>query len=61
MASALDRGWNCISYEGPGHPTMRREQNIVFIPEWEQVATPVVDYILSESRTLWIRTGFTYR
>ncbi|KAK7428817.1 hypothetical protein QQZ08_004587 [Neonectria magnoliae] len=23
VASALARGWNCITYEGPGHPTMR--------------------------------------
>ncbi|CAM1510810.1 Fc.00g083230.m01.CDS01 [Cosmosporella sp. VM-42] len=48
VASALARGWNCITYEGPGHPTIRREQNIGFIPEWEHVVTPVVDYILSE-------------
>lgn len=47
-APALARGWNCITYEGPGQPTVRRNQNIGFIPEWELVATPVVDYLLKE-------------
>lgn len=47
-APALDRGYNVISYEGPGQPTVRREQNVGFIPDWERVVTPVVDYLLSE-------------
>lgn len=45
--SALQRGINVITYEGPGQPTVRREQNIGFIPEWEKVVTPVVDYALT--------------
>ncbi|OJI99097.1 hypothetical protein ASPVEDRAFT_38561 [Aspergillus versicolor CBS 583.65] len=52
VAAALARGWNCITYEGPGQPTVRRNQNIGFIPEWERVTTPVVDYILSEKADL---------
>lgn len=36
-----------MSYEGPGQPTVRREQDISFIPDWERVVTPVVDYLLS--------------
>lgn len=43
---ALELGWNGISYEGPGQPTVRRMQNIGFIPEWERAVTPVVDYLL---------------
>ncbi|KAI1470145.1 Alpha/Beta hydrolase protein [Daldinia caldariorum] len=46
-AAALQRGINVISFEGPGQPTVRREQNIGFIPEWEEVVTPVVGYVLS--------------
>ncbi|KAM3509214.1 hypothetical protein MY11210_006397 [Beauveria gryllotalpidicola] len=34
--AALDRGYNVITYEGPGQPTVRREQNIGFIPDWER-------------------------
>ena len=49
-ADALTRGWNCITYEGPGQNTVRRTQGLGFIHEWEQVATPVVDYLLSEKK-----------
>lgn len=48
VVPALARGWNCLTYEGPGQPTVRRQQNIGFIPDWERVVTPVVDYVLSE-------------
>jgi pimeloyl-ACP methyl ester carboxylesterase len=48
VVPALARGWNCLTYEGPGQPTVRRDQNISFIPDWERVVTPVVDYLLSE-------------
>ncbi|CAG8138153.1 unnamed protein product [Penicillium olsonii] len=48
VAPALARGWNCITYEGPGQPTVRRNQNIGFIPQWEKVVTPVVDWVFSE-------------
>jgi len=43
--AALERGWNVITYEGPGQPTVRRNQNLGFITEWEKVVTPVVDYL----------------
>ncbi|KAK5054441.1 hypothetical protein LTR84_001331 [Exophiala bonariae] len=46
VVPALARGWNCLSYEGPGHPSLRRYQDIGFIPDWERVVTPVVDYLL---------------
>lgn len=41
----LDRGWNCVTYEGPGQATPRRYQNIGFIPDWWNVITPIVDYL----------------
>lgn len=45
VAFALARGWNCITYEGPGQPTVRRNQGLGFIYQWERVVSPVVDYI----------------
>ncbi|KAL5351907.1 hypothetical protein ACLOAV_003769 [Pseudogymnoascus australis] len=48
VAPALARGWNCLTYEGPGHPSVRRNQGLGFIPEWERVITPLVDYLLTE-------------
>lgn len=41
----VDRGYNLVTYEGPGQPTVRRQQNIGFIPDWWNVVTPVVDYL----------------
>jgi pimeloyl-ACP methyl ester carboxylesterase len=41
----LKRGVNCVTYEGPGQPTVRRNQNLGFIPDWWTAATPVVDYL----------------
>lgn len=48
VAPALARGYNVFTFEGPGQPTVRREQGVGFIPDWERVVTPVVDYLLSE-------------
>ncbi len=47
VQAALQRGMHAITYEGPGQPTVRREQNLGFIPQWEKVVTPVVDYLLT--------------
>jgi pimeloyl-ACP methyl ester carboxylesterase len=46
-AAAIQRGMNVITYEGPGQPTVRREQKLGFIPNWEKVVTPVIDYLLT--------------
>lgn len=48
VAAALARGWNAITYEGPGQNTVRLEQNIGFRPDWEVVVSPVVDFLVSE-------------
>ncbi|KAI0884374.1 alpha/beta-hydrolase [Annulohypoxylon maeteangense] len=44
-AAALERGYNVVVYEGPGQPTVRRDQGLGFIHNWEAVVTPVVDYV----------------
>lgn len=45
--AAVDRGMNVIVYEGPGQPTVRRYQDLGFIPEWERVISPIVSYLLT--------------
>ncbi|KAK6432512.1 hypothetical protein LTR95_011320 [Oleoguttula sp. CCFEE 5521] len=40
----LSRGINCVTYEGPGMPTVRRQQNIGFVADWWSATIPVVDY-----------------
>ena len=41
----LKRGYNFVTYEGRGQPTVHRQQSIGFIPNWYKVAAPVVDYL----------------
>ncbi|KAI9745413.1 MAG: hypothetical protein M1818_000947 [Claussenomyces sp. TS43310] len=48
VVPALARGWNCLTYEGPGQPSVRRGQDIGFIPDWERVVTPIVDFLLTD-------------
>lgn len=46
-AAALQRGYNCLTFEGPGQGEVIREQGIPFRPDWEKVITPAVDYALT--------------
>lgn len=51
VQSALERGWNAITYEGPGQPSVRRDQGLGFITEWEKAVTPVVDFLEERGET----------
>jgi dienelactone hydrolase len=42
--AALERGFNVLTFEGPGQPSVIREQQLGFRHDWEKVVTPVVDY-----------------
>jgi hypothetical protein len=46
-AAALERGYNVLIFEGPGQGSMLFERQIPFRPDWENVITPVVDYLRS--------------
>jgi pimeloyl-ACP methyl ester carboxylesterase len=46
-AAALSRGYNVLTFEGPGQGAVIREQGIPFRPDWEAVIIPVMDYVLS--------------
>ncbi|WP_145027011.1 S9 family peptidase [Paenibacillus sp. Y412MC10] len=46
-ASALEHGYHCLTFEGPGQGAVIREQQLPFRPDWENVVTPVVDYLLT--------------
>lgn len=45
-APALERGYNCLTFEGPGQGEVIRTQSIPFRHDWENVVTPVIDYLL---------------
>ena len=40
----IKRGYNVLTFEGPGQGEVIRVQHIPFRPDWENVITPVVDY-----------------
>jgi dienelactone hydrolase len=44
-AAALERGWNALIFEGPGQGSNLFLRNQAFIPDWERVITPVVDWL----------------
>jgi pimeloyl-ACP methyl ester carboxylesterase len=43
-APALQRGYNCLTFEGPGQGGVIRKDKIPFRFDWEKVVTPVVEY-----------------
>ncbi len=47
IADALDRGWNAVTFDGPGQNAALIRQHLLFRPDWEKVITPVVDHLLS--------------
>ena len=46
-APALERGYNCLTFEGPGQGGVIRKQKVPFRYDWEKVVSPVVDFALS--------------
>ena len=47
IADALDRGWNAVTFDGPGQNAALIRQHLTFRPDWEKVITPVVDHMLT--------------
>jgi hypothetical protein len=58
-AAALTRGYNVLMFEGPGQGSMLFEQNIPFTPYWEDVVTPLVDFVVAQPETDAARIGLT--
>jgi dienelactone hydrolase len=48
-AAALARGYNVLTFYGPGQGLALLEQQLYFRPDWEKVITPLVDYALSRA------------
>jgi Prolyl oligopeptidase family len=48
-AGALARGYNCLTFDGPGQGYALWKDELYFRPDWEKVISPVVDYALSRS------------
>jgi hypothetical protein len=48
-AGALARGYDCLTFDGPGQGYALWKQKLYFRPDWEKVISPVVDYALSRA------------
>jgi pimeloyl-ACP methyl ester carboxylesterase len=47
VIAALNRRYNCLTFEGPGQGRVIRKQKIPFRYDWEKVVTPVIDFVAS--------------
>ena len=50
-AAALERGYNVLAFDGPGQGTMIIDHGVPFRPDWENVITPVVDFLRARPDT----------
>jgi hypothetical protein len=46
IALALTRGWNAMTFDGPGQNAALVRQGLAFRPDWEKVISPVVDSLV---------------
>jgi pimeloyl-ACP methyl ester carboxylesterase len=47
-AAALERGYNVLSFDGPGQPAARHQHGLVFRPDWEHVVWQMLDWVLKQ-------------
>ena len=45
VQNAIKRGYHCLIFDGPGQGKVIRLQDIPFRPDWENVITPVMDFL----------------
>jgi hypothetical protein len=45
-AAGVERGYNCLTFNGPGQGDSLWVKKLYFLPDWERVITPVVDFAL---------------
>ena len=47
--AGVERGYNVLSFDGPGQFGPLHREGLVFRPDWEKVVTPVVDFLVARS------------
>ena len=45
-AAGVERGYHVLTFDGPGQPAARHLEGLVFRPDWENVVTPVLDWVM---------------
>jgi alpha-beta hydrolase superfamily lysophospholipase len=46
-AAAAERGYNVMTFDGPGQPAAIHGEGLVFRPDWEHAVRPIVDWVLT--------------
>ncbi len=46
-AEAVARGYHVLAFDGPGQPAALHNDGLVFRPDWENVVTPVLDWLFA--------------
>jgi dienelactone hydrolase len=46
-AAGQERGYHVLTFDGPGQAAARHLDGLVFRPDWENVVTPVLDWLLA--------------
>lgn len=46
--AGVERGYNVLTFDGPGQYGPLHREGLVFRPDWEKVVTPVVDFALKQ-------------
>lgn len=49
VLEGLKRGYNVLTFEGPGQGAVIRQQHIPFRSDWENVVSPVIDYAVTRA------------
>jgi len=56
-AAGQERGYHVLTFDGPGQPAARHLDGLVFRPDWENVVTPVLDWLLARPGVDATRVG----
>jgi pimeloyl-ACP methyl ester carboxylesterase len=49
-AAGIERGYNVVTFDGPGQPSTLRHSGLKFRPDWEHVITAVIDHLSLDAR-----------
>ena len=56
-AAGAERGYHVLTFDGPGQGAARHLDGLVFRPDWENVVTPVLDWVMARPEVDQSRVG----
>jgi pimeloyl-ACP methyl ester carboxylesterase len=51
-AAAVERGYNCLTFEGPGQGEVIYKKNLPFRYDWEKVVIPILEFVINNQNRL---------